>query len=276
MADDCGLLNLATCLPQKMFDFFIGLLNAPLQPLLSFVKTLLTANVDLTLFVSLWAIMVYVISLFYGLLLMYSGFNFIISGYDAVKREKAKEWFRNIFIMIVLVQASYFLYSWFLDINSLLTTAIINMIDGNFFLLTTDNFVNLGLEFLFTIFYVLALLITVVLLTIRYVIVAIGIVFVPLAVFLYFIPPLKEYGRLIMNFLGVCVFSTFFDAVILLACSKLVDVSIFGNFKILVMITAFSIVNLLMIYLLVFTLIKSAMKSQGDFKVVKEAVKYFG
>ncbi|PIN77986.1 hypothetical protein COV14_04805, partial [Candidatus Woesearchaeota archaeon CG10_big_fil_rev_8_21_14_0_10_33_12] len=124
MADDCGLLNLATCLPQKMFDFFIGLLNAPLQPLLSFVKTLLTANVDLTLFVSLWAIMVYVISLFYGLLLMYSGFNFIISGYDAVKREKAKEWFRNIFIMIVLVQASYFLYSWFLDINSLLTTAI--------------------------------------------------------------------------------------------------------------------------------------------------------
>ncbi|PIN77985.1 hypothetical protein COV14_04800, partial [Candidatus Woesearchaeota archaeon CG10_big_fil_rev_8_21_14_0_10_33_12] len=112
--------------------------------------------------------------------------------------------------------------------------------------------------------------------TIRYVIVAIGIVFVPLAVFLYFIPPLKEYGRLIMNFLGVCVFSTFFDAVILLACSKLVDVSIFGNFKILVMITAFSIVNLLMIYLLVFTLIKSAMKSQGDFKVVKEAVKYFG
>ncbi|MBS3110284.1 hypothetical protein J4227_07180 [Candidatus Woesearchaeota archaeon] len=263
MADDCGLLNLATCLPQKLFDFFLGIFNAPLQPLLSFTKTLLTSPIDLGLFASLWGIMIYIISLFYGLLLLYSGFNFMISGYDVVKREKAKEWLRNIFIMIVLVQASYFIYGLILDINSLLTIGIINLIDNDFFLLSADNIVNIGLQFLFAIFYVLALLMAVIILMIRYVVVAVGVVFVPLAIFLYFIPPLKEYGKLIMNYLGVCIFLTFFDAVILLACSKLIDVGIFDNFKILVMITAFSIVNLLMGYLMVFTLVNTGLKSSG-------------
>jgi len=33
--EKCGLLNLASCLPQKMYDFFINLMNAPIQPLQS-------------------------------------------------------------------------------------------------------------------------------------------------------------------------------------------------------------------------------------------------
>jgi hypothetical protein len=263
MVEECGLMNLGSCIPEKLYDFTMNLLNAPIQPLLDLVKNLLTHPVNLNLFNGLWAIIIYTISLFYGILLLYSGFNFIISGYDSQKRAKAKEWLRNVFLMVVLVQASYFLYSVVIDLGSLLTIAIINLIDENFFLLTIDNLVNIGLQFFFCAFYVITLLLTTLLLTIRYIIVAVGVVFTPIAVFLYFIPPLNHYGKVIFNFLGICIFITFFDALIFLVCSQLVEITLFANFKILVMICAFSISNLLMLYLILFSALKSAFTTGG-------------
>jgi len=274
--EECGLLNLSACLPQKLYDFFINILNSPIQPLLTLTKALMTEPIKLEAFVSLWAIILYVLSIFYGLLMLYSGFNFMISGYDAAKRAKAKEWFRNIFIMIVLVQASYFIYSAVIDVNSLLTAGVISLVDQKFFLITADNIVNIGLQFFFAFIYVITLILTVIMLTFRYIIVAAGVVFVPIGIFLYFIPPVNSYGRLILNFLGTCIFITFFDSLILLVCSKLIDIPIFQNFKILVMITAFAIVNFLMFYFIIFSALKSAVKTGEHTAGIAMAVgKYF-
>ena len=273
MTEECGILNIATCLPQVLYDFLINLINSPIQPLLDVIKFFLTEPVNLSIFNSLWAIMIYVISLFYGILLLYSGFNFIISGYDAGKRNKAKEWLRNIVIMIVVVQASYFLYSLVLDIGSLLTAGIINLVGDEFFLLSMDNIVNIGLQFVFVFLYLLSVLITALLLTIRYIIVCVGVVFIPLGVFFYFIPMLNNYGKLILNFLGICIFITFFDALIFLVCAKIVEIDFFENFKILVMISAFSLANILMLYLIFFSAIKSAFNTV-DSVTTSSAVKY--
>jgi hypothetical protein len=276
MTDDCGLLNLATCIPQKFFDFIIGILNAPIQPLLDATKSLLTEPVNLSAFGSIWAIIIYILSMFYGLLLLYAGLNFMISGYDVAKREKAKMWFRNILIMIVLVQMSYFIYATFIDISSLMTSGIVNMIDQKFFLLTADNVVNIGLEIFFGLMYVITLLFTVLFLTLRYVIIAIGVVMIPIGIFLYFIPPLNSYGKLIVNFLGICIFVTFFDSLILLAGAKIIELPIFDNIKILVMITCFSIANFLMFYLMLFSALKSAFKTgEGIATTVASVAKYF-
>jgi len=269
--------------PRIFGDFFntilnsiLALMNAPLQPLLGFIKSLMTANVQLSLFSSLWAIILYVLSLFYGLLMFYAGFNFMVSGYDAVKRAKAKEWFRNIVIMIVLIQCSYFFYSSVIEINNRLTSGIINMVNPHFFLITADNVINLGLELIFTVFYVASLFISALLLTLRYIIVSAGIVFVPIGIFLYFIPPLRGYGNLILSFLGVCIFISFFDAIIFLICSKVVDLSLFSNFKILVMISAFSLTNLLMFYFMFFSAIRSAFKTaESTIGPIMAIAKYF-
>jgi hypothetical protein len=274
--EECGLLNLSSCLPQKLYDFLINILNSPIQPLLTLTKALMTEPIKLEMFVSLWAIILYVLSIFYGLLMLYSGFNFMISGYDAAKRTKAKEWFRNIFVMIVLVQASYFIYSAVIDVNSLLTAGVISLVDQKFFLITADNIVNIGLQFFFAFLYVITLILTVIMLTFRYIIVAGGVVFVPIGIFLYFIPPVNNYGKLILNFLGTCIFITFFDSLILLVCSKLIDIPIFQNFKILVMITAFAIVNFLMFYFVIFSALKSAVKTGEKTAGIAIAVgKYF-
>ena len=275
-AEECGLLNLASCLPEKMYDFVLTVINAPIYPLLILTKSLLTEPVNLSLFSSLWAIILYVISLFYGILMLYSGFNFMFSGYDAVKRAKAKQWFMNIFLMIVLIQASFFIYELVLDIESLLTAGMINLVDDTFFLITADNIVNIGLQFFFAVFYVLTLLVTVLLLTLRYIVVAVGVVFVPIGIFCYFIPPLNSFGRLIFNFLGVCIFATFFNSLIFVVCSQLVKIELFESFKILVMISAFGMANLLMFYLMFFSAIKSAIKTtETTTGTVMSVAKYF-
>jgi hypothetical protein len=254
---DCGLLNLASCLPQAFFEYISSMLNAPIQPLLTLTQNLLSARVDLSLFSSLWAIIIYMLSMFYALLLIYSGFQFIVSGYDFQKRENAKLWLRNIVIMIILVQASFFIYDLFVQLSSVMTSATLSLANQNFFLLTIDNISNVALEIMLFLVYIITLLITSLVLIIRYGIVAVGVVLFPIAIFFYFIPALRDYGLLILNFLGISVFVTFIDAIFLVGFSKLVDISFFANVKILVMISAFGLVNIFMLFIMFFSIIKA-------------------
>ena len=253
----CGLLNLATCLPEKFFEFISSILNAPIQPMLSMTKDLLDAEVNLTLFSSLWAIMVYVLSMFYALLIILSGFTFIISGQDARKREHAKEWLQNIIVMIILIQASFFIYQLAVELSSVMTSTTLTLIPSNFFLLTLDNPANVGLEIMFSFSYILTLLLTSIILILRYGIVATGVAIFPMSIFCYFFSPLKPYGALLLHFLGICIFITFLDAVLLVGFSKLVEVPLFANIKILVMISAFGLITLLMLFMMFFSIVKA-------------------
>ncbi len=274
--EECGLLNLASCIPEKLYGFFISVLNAPITPLLDFIKNLLTEPVNIEVLIPLWAIILYVLSIFYGLLLLYAGMNFMLSGHNEIKRAKSKEWFQNIVLMILFTQMSFFLYSMILDVSSLLTAGMMNLVAPDFFLLTADNIINIGLQFFFALFYVLTLLLTMLILIIRYLTVAIGVVFFPIGIFLYFIPPVQDYGKLILNYLGICIFIGFFDSIIFLVASQLIQLPIFENMKIMVMIGTFSMTNFLMLYLLFFSIIKSALKTTSSVaNPIISVAKYF-
>ena len=255
---DCGLLNLASCLPQAFFNYIASIINAPVQPLLSLNQNLLSINVDLSPFSSLWAIMIYILSMFYALLILYSGFQFMTSGYDAVKRENAKSWLRNVVIMIILVQASFFIYSLVVGLSSSLTSATMTLVNNNFFYLTANSITNIGLEIPLFSVYLLTLLLTALLLIIRYGVVAVGVLLFPLGIFFYFVPPLRSYGMMLLNFVGIACFVTFFDAILLVGFSMLVNISFFSNVQIFVMIAAFTLVNIMMFMLMFFSIIKSA------------------
>jgi hypothetical protein len=251
-------------------------LNAPLKPLLGFIKSLLTEPVNIQVLAPIWAIILYVLSIFYGLLLLYAGMNFMFSGHNEIKRAKSKEWFQNVFLMILFTQMSFFLYGMILDVSSLLTAGMMNLVNEEFFLLTADNIINIGLQFFFALFYVLTLLLTMLILMIRYLTIAIGVVLFPIGIFLYFIPPVQDYGKLILNYLGVCIFIGFFDSVIFLVASQLIQIQAFENMKIMVMIGTFSMANLLMLYLLFFSIIKSALKTTASVaQPIVSVAKYF-
>ena len=273
---ECGLTNVATCLPEKFFEFITSVMNAAIQPLLKLVQTLLTEPANVNTFQPLWAVIVYVISLFYGLFFLFAGFNLMISGYDSAKREKAKYWLRNVVLMIIFVQASFLIYSLILELSSLMTAGVINIIDPKFFLMTLDNGLNFGLQLSLLSFYIITMITTIVLLGLRYLFAIIGVVFFPIAMFFYFIPPLQNYGKLITNLLLVIIFVPFFDAVMLFGASALLKIPVFANFKIVLTIVAFTAVNLLMIVLTIFAIIKAATSVlDSDMgKGIKKAVKY--
>lgn len=271
-AADCGLTNLASCLPEKFFDFVIQILNAPIQPLLAFMRTLLETAPAIDLFQGAWAIVVYTISMFYGLLFIYSGFQFLLAGHDVIRREMAKEWLKNTVIMIVLVQGSFYIYGLIVDLGAVMASSVLSLVDAHFFLLTADNVVNVGLEFLLVLVYAVILLITILFLVIRYLVVCMGVLLAPIGIFCYFIPPLKSYGKLINGLLGICIFVVFLDAIIILACSMLIDVPLFQNFKIVVMISCFAIINILFLILIKHIIAKSALGDSGE--KVAQAVKY--
>src|SRR3989344_1714865 len=69
----CNFTNFADCFPQKIAEFFLGLLNAPLQPLLSLIQSLLTASVVISIFEGMSLIVRYLLSFFYIFLFLYAG-----------------------------------------------------------------------------------------------------------------------------------------------------------------------------------------------------------
>ncbi len=241
--EDCGLTNLASCLPEKIYDYFLVLINAPLIPLLGFIQLLLTADVSIDIFHGVWSVIRYILSFFYVFLFLYAGFIFITSSSNPIRRTQAKEVIKDTFIMIILIQGSFYIYDLILNLNSILSNSILTLIKPEFFLITVDNIVNVGLEFLFSIAYVITLFLTVLLLVMRYIIVSLGVILFPIGIFCYFIPPLRSYGKFIIHLLGVFIFVTFFDLLIILACSMLIEAPIFASIKILIMIACFSIVN---------------------------------
>lgn len=275
---ECGLTNLASCIPEKFIEYLTTIINAPLQPLLTLTKSLLTEAVNVNLFHSLWSLIIYVISIFYGLFFMFAGFNFIISGYDSAKREKAKQWLANTIFMVIFVQLSFFIYSLINELSSLMTSGVINLINQNFFLLTIDNINNIGLQLALAVPYLLILIISIILLALRYLVVAVGVMFFPIGIFLYFIIPLRAYGKLIIEILLLIMFLPFVHSIILLSASLLIDISAFANIKMVVMITAFLAVNLLTLFLLFFGAVKAAFSvmnsdiGRGAVKIAKYLV----
>ncbi len=256
---DCDVLNLPACMMDVVKDFVLSFINAPIKPLLSAVQALLTTPASVDIFSSIWAVMVYVISLFYGLFFIIAGLNFIISGYNAERRAKAKQWLQNVVLMMLFVQASFLIYKLVAEIAANLTAGVMGLIDPSFFLFTLDSIVNSFLQIFFGVFYVLAILLTVILLVMNFVLASMGVLYLPFGIFFYFIPPLRDIGRFIMNLLAFTLFLPFFASLILLAYSAIAKLPIFSSFKILFMIGAFMLINILMLLLAILAIARSVM-----------------
>ncbi len=254
---ECGITNLGSCLVEVFFDFIIYILNLPIKPLLAMINNLMVEPSNIGLFAGIWSVIIYMLSLFYGILLLITGFRFIISGYSAEQREKAKKSFGNIIIMMILIQSSYILYSLIQQVISSLTAGIYKLIPSSFFLLESGSFANIGLEIVMLIPYIITLIVTLIFLALRYICVGAGVVLFPIGIFFYFIEPLQSYGKLILNYLAVLLALPFFYAVILLTSSKFLEVGTFSDMKIIIMIGGFGLINVFTLFLILFVIFKS-------------------
>ena len=262
-------------LPKYFIDSFLELLttilNAPITHFLLLIKFLFTIKINIQAFFPLWQIMVYILSLFYGLYILFAGFNFMISGYDPMKRMIAKEWIKNIIIMIVLVQASYFIYEIVLEIEHSLTSSVMSLVGNSIFLFSARDILS-GFGLFLISGYGITLLFASTLFFIRYLIIVMGVLFFPLGIFLYFSPVLQDYGKMILNFVVTSIFISFFSALILLASSRIVMLSQFSSYKLFISMSAFTLCNFMMFYFMLFSAIKSAFRTTS--KVAVSVAKY--
>jgi hypothetical protein len=270
--ESCGITNLATCIPEKLYDFLLVIINAPIQPLLDSVQSMLTADISIDIFYSLWSMVRYILSFFYVFLFIYVGFVFLTSSGNPIQRAHAKDMLKNIFIMIILIQGSFFIYDLILDLSSIMNNVIMSKIDPTFFMITADNVVNISLEFMYASGYVIMLFFTLLMLLLRFLVVGFGVVLFPIGLFCYFVPPLKAYGKFMINSLLIFIFMTFIDLLIILGCSMLIDIAIFENIEILIMIVCFGIVNYTLILTIRFAMKMSVTSSLKD--DLNQAVKY--
>ncbi|MBS3074879.1 hypothetical protein J4429_00310 [Candidatus Pacearchaeota archaeon] len=266
----CSITDPGGCVIEYLFGFIVDLINMALQPFLNLNYKLLSEPVNISIFADVWGVIIYVLSLFYGLLLIWIGFKFIISGESPEEREKAKTSLKNTLIMIVLVQTSYYIYELILLISSGLTKGVLNIAGNDFFNYTSESFSNLALEIIFLGLYIIHLIITSLILMIRYIAVSSGVIFFAIGIFFYFISPLHNYGKLIINGLMVLIFLPFFYSLIFLTASRLLLLNSLSDIKILIVIGSFDLVIISTFVLLLFVLIKAASKVMGP--IAKTAI----
>jgi hypothetical protein len=264
----CGITNLGSCLVENLFEFLLYILNLPIKALLILINNLMIEPVNIQIFASTWSIIIYILSLFYGILLLITGFRFMLSGHSPEQREKAKRELMNNILMIIFVQASFFVYKLILEVISSMSAVVFSLIQDDFFLITIDSLGNIGLELVLLIPYIAVLVTTLIFLTLRYICVGIGVVFFAIGIFFYFIEPLSQYGKLILNYLFVLMTLPFFYSIIFLASSKFLELPIFANMKIIVMIGAFALVDVFTILLVLFVVIKAASSLSGPITTV--------
>lgn len=251
------LANAIKAIPRLLLDLFLDLVNAPVKPLLNFIKSLLSEKIDTSIFKSIWSINVYILSFFFSLSLIFCAFNFMVSGHDVEKREKAKEWLKNTFILIVLLPSSYWIYNTILEFSAGITGFVLNLIRPEFFLITGNNVGDAFLSIALTLPYLIVLLLTSVVLIIRYVLISAGVVLFPVGLFLYFITPLRSYGSFILNLLMINIFIGFINALLLLAFSKIVELPIFDSLKILVALSGFFVIDIITLFAMIFSIFKA-------------------
>ncbi len=267
-----GLGNTLNSIPDMVLGVFGSAVKGTLvgfnDPLMQLSQTLLTSNPDPAGLYGWWQSIVLVISSFYLLLFLSIGLLFLFSALDAGKRAVAKEWLKNAFLMIIFVNISFVLYDVLLELATAITQFM--WINGfqNFF--DPSVLANMGIGTL--LLYGLALLLTAITLFVRSIFLLLGVVLFPIAIFLYFIPPLQSWGKMILNLIGMALFMQFLDVVIFVASNQAM-LQLAGNAGAsLVPALAFILIFILNILFIFYAAVKSMFNIAENTKILSLAI----
>ncbi len=247
-----------TALPNAIVNSFISFLTTEyinfLNPLLELARVFMTTNPDTSLMYSTWEMVAHLISLFYLVIFLGIGLLFVFSSLDAGKRLKAKEWFKQAIFLVVGVNASFAFYTLFLGLGAAMAEYLWLEEYASVFSNETLSLLNLVLLFV----YGATVLLAFITLFIRYLILLLGTALIPLAVAFYFMPPLKAWGKMIIEILFACLLMQVVDVIIFIAAST-VWKQFAGYPDILgwAPIMAFTLIAIVNTLILVFALLKA-------------------
>lgn len=250
-----GIAEFFTSLPNAIVGAFTGFISSLLvgfvNPLLGIVKTFLLPAVDVFKYSSYWFLIVGIISSFYVLLFFLTGAKFLMGSYDAEQRASAKEWLKHTLIILAIVNTSLLWYSLIVALSSGVTQALWN--NGLESILNVD--LN-PLNIIWLIFLALSIIPAVISLYFRQAIIIMGIMLFPIAIFFYFIEPLRSYGMLLLNLIGIALLMPIMDVILLIAINLVAEefagIAIIGLLSTAIGLVLMTLLNIGMFYFAVF------------------------
>ncbi len=209
-----------TGMPVKLFGLFKDSMRDSAKsfndPFLGLAESLMKANPDPDSLYTWWQYITALISSFYLFIFLFAGLMFLLSFSGAEKRAVAKEWLRNAFMIIIGVNVSFVLYRLVLETAEAATGYI--FAEASRSILASAVLSGAGIMLLAV--YAFGLLCLSITLFARYVFLLVGVMLFPVGIFLYFIPPLREWGKAVFNLLGAALFMQFIDAILFVASTK--------------------------------------------------------
>lgn len=209
-----GLSQSIGAVPAAVVDqFFLvlqGFFASFLESMLSLAKLFMTSNPNIAPMFPLWQTIVYVISLFYLVIFLFVGFLFIFSSIDAEKRVAAKQWFKSTVIMIAAVSASFYFYELFLELGSAVASYLWSTEFETLFQANSLTSLNIVLLAVFS-GAVFAAFVT---FFVRYLFLVIGAAIFPIALFFYFMPTFKPWGKMMLEIIFAGVLMQIIDVII--------------------------------------------------------------
>ena len=254
--------------PNGIFGLFTGWFDDSLQEfdvtLLSLTGFLLATNPDPESMFDWWQSIVLIISSFYLLIFLLVGFMFMYHSINPEKRAVAKEWFKNTFLMIIGVNVSFWLYQLILELSTAITQFLWITGFENFF----EESILAGAGTIHLTFYLFAIGLTLLTLFIRYLFLLLSVMIFPIGIFLYFIPPLKNWGQMIFNLIGIVLAMQFIDVIIFVTANQVMFNLAGQEGATLVPALSFFLIGLMNIALFFYAITKSVFSATENSKTI--------
>ncbi len=271
------LINAILSIPKLILGGALHILYVGANLSIYYIKYLLIEPAPVSSFYHLWKVIVSVLSTLFVLIFTFCGLYLIVSGgEEPEKRNRAKEWLKQSIIMIIVIPLSFLIYQFIIDIASTLTNIMMSYVSTDFLYIGEGTINNLSLEIGFGVPYTIAAYLAVILLTIRYMFVCIGTLFFPIGLMFYFIPLTKEYGKVILTFILLNIFSTFFIAIFLAVYSVMSSSGFLSDLQILLACGALIVVDIFLIYIMFFATLKALFNGAKTVMAVVGTAQFFG
>ncbi|MEW6584209.1 MAG: hypothetical protein AB1442_01210 [Nitrospirota bacterium] len=212
--------NLPACISEAFFSTITSGLVYASQQFLSYSFDFMLSVPDIHWFCGPYNVIMALLETLYTLAIMGLGLYYIARSTDVEGRVKAKRWLTQIFLMVVALAFSFYIFELMLDLNQQIAAALLAEAELNFFSVSA-SFSSIIFALVILIAVVTSAFLTFSTLLIRYILLPFLLLAFPFSIFLYFLPPTQNWGRMMLKVTAVIVFMTSFDALILLGLSAL-------------------------------------------------------
>ena len=262
-----AIINLPSCIAESIFGMLVSGLIYSAKQFFDFAIGFMTASPDIHWFCLPYNNIMGVLDSLYTIMLLGLGAYYIINSTNVEGRAKSKTWFKNIFFMIIALSFSFNIFELILGVNQSISTSLYASVSSDIFNINA-NLSNLIFGLIISLSLVTGGMLTFFTLLIRYIMIPFLLFLFPVAIFLYFIPPTREWGAFIFKFSMLIIFMTTIDAIMLMGISSVFstpDPNLAGDLiKALALVLGFGmigLVNVVIFIIAILSVISQAVKA---------------